>query len=75
MVLCQEYAIEKAGNLIYSKKYEVKFGINKLHKAFGHCGEEALRIKVRSYDWKLIGKLETFKGLNTFEYGYQVIPL
>jgi hypothetical protein len=37
----------------------VKFDINKLHKAIGHCGEEALKITAKSYDWKLFGKLET----------------
>jgi hypothetical protein len=39
--------IETAGN------------VNKLHKAIEHCGEETLRITAKSYDWKLLGKLET----------------
>ena len=52
-------SVESAGNVVDSKKAEVKFDINKLHKAIGHCGEEALKITAKSYDWKLLGKLET----------------
>ena len=52
-------SVELAGNVVDSKKAEVKFDINKLHKAIGHCGEEALKITAKSYDWKLLGKLET----------------
>jgi hypothetical protein len=36
-------SIETTGNVVNRKKYEVKFDINKLHKAIGHIGEEALR--------------------------------
>jgi hypothetical protein len=52
-------SIETAGNVVDSKKYEVKFDINKLHKAIGNCGEKSSRITAKSYDWKLLGKLET----------------
>ena len=52
-------SIELAGNVVDSKKAEVKFDINKLHKAIGHCGEEALKITAKSYDWKLLRKLKT----------------
>jgi hypothetical protein len=52
-------SIETSGNVVNSKKYEVKFDINKLHKAIERCGEEALRITAKSYDWKLLAKLET----------------
>jgi hypothetical protein len=48
-----------AGNVINIKKYEVKFDKNKLHKAILQCGEDALRMTAKSYDWKLLGKLET----------------
>jgi hypothetical protein len=51
--------IETEGNLVKRKKYEVKFDINKFHKTIGNCGKEALRIKTRSYDQKMLGKLET----------------
>jgi hypothetical protein len=27
----------------------------------GHCGEEALQITGKSYNWKLLGKIETYK--------------
>jgi hypothetical protein len=52
-------SIKMAGNMINSKKYEVKFDINKLHKAIGRFGQEALQIAARAYDWKLFGKIET----------------
>jgi hypothetical protein len=45
--------------LVNSKKYEVKFNINKLRKAIGHCGEEDLRMTAKSYDYKLLGKFKT----------------
>jgi hypothetical protein len=51
--------INTAGNVVNSKKYEVKFDINKVHKYIGHCGEEALRITTEAYDWKSLGKLES----------------
>jgi hypothetical protein len=43
-------SIKMEGNVVGSKKYEVKFDINKFHKAIGHFGEEALRIINKSYD-------------------------
>jgi hypothetical protein len=52
-------SIDTAANVIDSKKYEVKFDINKLHKAIRHCEEEALRITAKSYHSKLLGKLVT----------------
>jgi mRNA-degrading endonuclease YafQ of YafQ-DinJ toxin-antitoxin module len=52
-------SIETAGNVVDSKKHDVKFDINKLHKAIRHCREEALRIKAKYYNRKLLGKLET----------------
>ena len=52
-------SIKSASNVVDSKKAEVKFDIHKLHKAIGHCGEEALKKTVISYDWKLLGKFET----------------
>jgi hypothetical protein len=51
--------IETAGNVVNRKQYEVKFDWNKLHKAIGHCGKGASRITANSYDWKLLGKIET----------------
>jgi hypothetical protein len=48
-----------AGNVVDNNKYEVKFDINKLHKAIEHCGEEYLLITAKLYDWKLLGKLQT----------------
>jgi hypothetical protein len=50
-------SIKSAGNLVNSKKYEVKFDIDKLHKAIGHFEEEASKIISKSYDCKLLGKL------------------
>jgi hypothetical protein len=52
-------SIELAGNMVTSKKAEVIFNINMLHKAIGHCGEEALKIISKSYNWKRLGKFET----------------
>jgi hypothetical protein len=40
--------IKMVGNVVNRKQYEVKFYINKLHKAIEHCGEEALRITAKS---------------------------
>jgi hypothetical protein len=52
-------SIKTAGNVVDSKKYEVKLDISKLHKAIRHCGKEPSRITAKSYDWKFLGKLET----------------
>jgi hypothetical protein len=52
-------SIKKAGSVVNSKKYKVKFDISKLHKAIGHNGEESLRISAKCYDCTLLGKLET----------------
>jgi hypothetical protein len=51
-------SIKTAENVVNSKKYEVKFDMNNLCKANGHCGKEALRITAKSYDWKLLRKFE-----------------
>jgi hypothetical protein len=45
--------------VIDSKKYELKFDINKLHEVIEHSVEEDLRITAQSCDWKLFGELET----------------
>jgi hypothetical protein len=52
-------SIKLARSVENNKKYEVKFDINKIHKAIGYCGEETLKISSKSYNWKLLGKLET----------------
>jgi hypothetical protein len=52
-------SIKTAGNVVDSNKNEFKFDLNKLHKVIRHCGEEALQITAKTYDWKLLGKLET----------------
>jgi hypothetical protein len=54
-------SINTAGNVVYSKKYEVEDDLNKLHKGIGHCGKDALRITAKSYDWKLPGKFKTYE--------------
>jgi hypothetical protein len=57
--VCLESDVELAGNVDNSKKYEVKFDISRLHKAFGYCGEEKFKVKAKLYDRKLLGKFET----------------
>ena len=54
-------SMELARNVIDPRKPEVKFDINRLHKAIGHCEEDALRVTAKAYKRKLLGKLEVCK--------------
>jgi hypothetical protein len=64
-------SIKISGNVVDSKKYEVKFDINKLHKAIGNCEEEALRITAKSYFLESLKLLKTFVGKSKEEYIYK----
>jgi hypothetical protein len=52
-------SIETAGNVVDRKKSDVNFDIIRSIKRIENFGEEELRVAAKSYDWKLIGKVET----------------
>jgi hypothetical protein len=56
-----------AGNVVNREQSQVKFDTNKLHQAIGYCPEEAFQITAKSYNWKLLGKLETCKEIVLLE--------
>jgi hypothetical protein len=63
-------SMETSGNVVNRKQYEVKFDINKLHKAIGYCGEVALQIKAKYKDQSFGGS--TFWALMVDDYKFFV---